>query len=188
MKPIVYLLCMMMLCAVVAKAQTKTSEPARQKTTTPAKQPPQRNKFNYDQSLKKANNSVNGVNNSVNNTSAAGTNAVNTAANAKTQVKTLADQVNALVGKSKAAEGTANTTQITIKGANFAKLKQLTEAIQRCPGVQDAKMKFGSGESMITVTHTGTTTKLLEAIQKKSDLVTDNSIDNVDEGAIAIHL
>ena len=156
-----------------------------------AKQPVRKQRTNY---IDKSNNAINGANNAVTaangtvtNAGAAGTNAVNTAANAKTQAKNLSDQISNLVNPS-TVNGATNTTQISVKGAKFATLKKLGESIMACPGVQDVKMKFNAAESSITVTHAGTTEKLLKSIQKKSDMVPDDSIDNFDEGKIDLTL
>jgi hypothetical protein len=168
MKRLSLLTLVFLLFAFAAKAQTTSTN-------------------KVDNTVNKANNSVNSANNSVNNASATGTNAVNTATNATNSAKNLANQVGGLFGK-KADSGPANTTQITVKNATFAKLKKLNEAIQSCSGVQDSKMKFNAAESTITVLHSGSTTKLLQVIQKKSDMVPDDAIENVDEGVIALTL
>ena len=139
-----------------------------------------------DNAVNNANNSVNSANASVNNASATGANAVNTAANTAAQAKGLANQVSTLFGKKKnPADEVANTTIINVKGATFGKLKKLNDDILASDGVTDSKMKFNSAESTITVSHTGSTSKLLKAIQKKSAVLTDDSIDDLDEGKIS---
>ncbi|MBS1527752.1 MAG: hypothetical protein JST19_19060 [Bacteroidetes bacterium] len=153
-------------------------------TVTPARAPARTNRV--DRTLNKANTSLNSANTSVNNASATGTNAVTTATNATTAAKNFATQVNTLFKKP--SDGVVNTTQITVKNANFAKVKKLTAALLSCNIVQDAKMKFSPAGSTVTVTHSGSTTKLLQVLQKKSDLVTDDAVDNVDEGIIALTL
>jgi hypothetical protein len=168
MKPAITLIAILCLFAFATKAQTVPSN-------------------KVDNSLAKANTSLNSVNSSVNNASATGTNAVNTAGNAAASAKNLAGQVGGLFGK-KPADGPVNTTVITVKNAKFGLLKQITENVQSCTDVQDAKMKYSSDGSTITVSHTGTTTKLLKEIQKKSPLITDDVIDNIDDGIIAVTL
>ncbi|HVS93916.1 MAG TPA: hypothetical protein VHE59_17885 [Mucilaginibacter sp.] len=153
-------------------------------TRTPKPAPARTNRV--DRTLNRANNSLNSANTSVNNASATGTNAVNTATNATTAAKNFATQLNTLFKKP--ADGVMNTTQITVKNANFAKVKKLTASLLDCNTVQDAKMKFSGAASTITVTHSGSTTRLLQMLQKKSDLVTDDAVDNVDDGTIALTL
>jgi len=161
MKTLTALFALLFLCVLTVKAQNAV-----------------------DNSVNKANNSVNSANASVNNATAAGTNAVNTAANTASQAKNLAGQVGSLFGK-KPADGTVNTTTITVKGGKFSDLKKLNESILTCSNVQDSKMKFSADGSTITVTHTGSTSKLLKAIQKKTTVINDDNIDNLDEGVIA---
>ena len=84
--------------------------------------------------------------------------------------------------------GPTNTTVITVKNAKFGIVKKLTESVQSCTDVQDAKMKYSADGSTITVTHTGTTAKLLKSIKKKTPVVTADVVDSSDDGAIAITL
>ncbi|MGZ3766292.1 MAG: hypothetical protein ACXVB0_11180 [Mucilaginibacter sp.] len=133
-----------------------------------------------DKKISKANTAVNSANNTA-------TNAINAATNTINQAKDVANKAGVAVPKNQ-VNGPANTTQISVKGANFATLKKLNESIQSCAGVKDSKMKFNATESTITVTHAGTTTNLLKRIQKKSDLVTDDSINDFDEGKITLTL
>lgn len=191
---------------IKTRAKTRTPRSANATAVTPPKSsapdtsvlasntrptPVKKQKTNYidktNNALNGANNAVNGANGSVTNAGATGTNAVNTAANASTQAKSLGSQVSTLFGK-KPADGTVNTTQISVKGAKFATLKKLNESIMECSGVQDSKMKFSSDVSTITVSHTGSTEKLLKSIQKKTNMIADENIDNFDEGIIAVTL
>jgi hypothetical protein len=166
MRKLVFLTCVLSLFALALEAQNKV-----------------------DKSANRTNGSVNSANTSVNNASATASNAINTASNTATQTKALADQVGNLFGKKKnPADAVANTTVISIKGANFGKLKKLNDGILTCESVQDSKMKFSAAESIITVSHTGSTSKLLKEIQKKVDIVTDDSIDDLDDGKISITL
>jgi ABC-type transporter Mla subunit MlaD len=165
MKSLIFLTSVLFLFALTAAAQNKV-----------------------DNAVNKANNSVNSVNASAANANAAATNAVNTAANTAGQAKDIANKVNGLLGKKPADGGPANTTLISVKGANFATLKKLNESIMDCPGVQDSKMKFNSAESTITVIHAGSTSKLLKQIQKKTTLISDDNINDFDEGKISVTL
>lgn len=197
MKSLIIMLAMFFLFAQALNAQTRRRDTTKKPTAvvapvTPAKKPPVRQRTNY---IDKSNNALNGANKAaagasgtVDNASATGTTAVNTAANASAKAKDFGSQVQNLLGKKPAAAGTTNTTQINVKGAKFAVLKKLNECIMGCSGVQDSKMKFNATESIITVTHTGTTEQLLKSIQKKSDLITDDKIDNFDEGKIDLTL
>lgn len=206
MKKLLFLVCA--LLPVVLSANAQTTQPAKPapkpvrpqpviRTQQTAQQPVQQQPIQtvrinkVDQRINNANNSVNNANNSINHAASTATNAVNTAGNAKNQIKDFTHQVDSLISNKNsigATSGTANTTTINLKGANYARLKQLNEAILNCSAVQDSKIKFNSAESTITVTHTGSTTDLLKQIQKKSELVTDESIQDLDEGKISLQL
>ena len=198
MKSLIFLTCVLFLFALSVNAQTTTqsvkpvmpAQPAPSTTVkpvTPVKRTPRTN--NIDNKINNANNSLNSANNSVNNASATTSNAVNVATNTKNQAKTLSDQVGELVGKNKKpGDSKVNTTIVNVAGANFAKLRKLNEGILGCSAVQDAKMKFNAAQSIITITHTGSTSDLLKQIQKKSDLVTDDSITDLDDGKISLTL
>jgi hypothetical protein len=129
-----------------------------------------------DNALGKANSSVNGAN-----------------ANVDSASKNVSSTIGAgkkLVGMfaKKPEGGPTNTTVITVKNAKFGIVNKLTESIQGCTDVQDAKMKYSADGSTITVTHTGTTAKLLKSIEKKTPVITAEVVDNVDDGAIAVTL
>ncbi|HTE02298.1 MAG TPA: hypothetical protein VK668_23575 [Mucilaginibacter sp.] len=162
MKSLTLLFCALFMFALTSNAQTKV-----------------------DNALNKANTSLASTNNSVNNAGTTATNAANTATTTVGTAKSVANTFGSLFGK-KPADGTVNTTQISVKGIKFAALKKLNESIMDCSGVQDSKMKFGADGSTITVSHVGSTAKLLKSIQKKSDMITDDNIDNFDEGKIEI--
>jgi hypothetical protein len=164
-------------------ATTPTSTPLN---TTPIIQPATQQKPNY---LDKSNNALSSANNAVTAANGTGSNAVTSATNASTQAKALAGQVGGLFAKKhSAADAAAHTTVISVKGATYATLKKINESIRNCSDVQDSQSKFSADESIITVTHLGSTDKLLSSIQKKSTLVTDQSISNFEEGKISIVL
>lgn len=164
MKPVIVLFCVLFLFVSTSNAQTKV-----------------------DKALTRANSSLASTANSANNANTTANNAATTATTTTATAKNIASTVGGIFGK-KPADGTLNTTQISVKGAKFVILKKLNESIMDCAGVQDSKMKFNATESTITVTHTGSTAKLLKLIQKRSDLLPDDCINDFDEGKIAVTL
>ena len=81
------------------------------------------------------------------------------------------------------------TTVVIITGTDFPKLKRLTENIQACEGVKEAKMKYSSISSTIEVSHSGTTDKLLKLMEETSkDIFTEKNIDGFEDGRIQLKL
>jgi len=141
-----------------------------------------------DKTINKANNSVNSANSSINNADGTATNAVTTATNATDQVKNIGGQLTSLFGKKKAAA--SNVTKITVAGATYGKLKEILKGIKACDCVEAASSKLvcTATEQSITIAHSGSTNDLIEAIEKKSKLITDDNVSNVVEGSFDVKL
>jgi len=167
MKSLIILSSALFLFALTANAQTTAST----------------NKV--DASVNKANAAVNSANASVNNASATATNAVGTVNNAATQVKGLGTQVTSLFGGGKKL----NTTVIKVPGATLGKLKKILAGVKDCPGVDAGSVTYvcDDNDQSITVSHKGKTNDLLDALEKKTDLVTDDNV-RVSDGIITVKL
>jgi hypothetical protein len=164
MKPLILLIAALFLFALTSNAQ-------------------QTNKV--DASVNKANAAVNSANNSVNNASASASNAVTTVANTGAQAKALGTQVSGLFGGGKKL----NTTVIKVPGATLGKLKKILAGVKDCPGVDAGSVTFvcDDNDQSITVNHKGKTNELLDALEKKTDLVTDDNV-KVSDGLITVKL
>lgn len=83
-----------------------------------------------------------------------------------------------------------NTTLITISGIDFADLKMLSENIQKCKGVESAKIKYNTVSSTVQVQHAGTSEELLKLIQKSDSktIFEDKNLEGLEDGQIAIKL
>jgi hypothetical protein len=172
---------MLFLFASVSHAQLivdpNTNQPVKttSKTTTKTK-----SKFNFDKSVDKANTAVTNTNNSVSKSS-------DFLSSTTEAAKNLVHKVGAMLPASK--NKGINTTEINIKGINFSKLNKLNDDVGHCSGVKDSKIKYNSSKSTITVTHTGTTSRLLKQLEKRAkDIFTEANVANSNEGKISIKL
>lgn len=140
----------------------------------------------FDRTVNKANTAVNNTSNTVKNTTS-------TLSNVTDQVKAFAGKIGAMLPKRKnhesAPAGSVNTTVVTIKGASFSKLEALNDKVKACSGVQATKIKFNGSRSVITVTHSGSTSKLLKQIERKSkSIFTAANVSDFKEGSVSINL
>jgi len=83
-----------------------------------------------------------------------------------------------------------NATVITISGIDFGTLKTLSENIQKCKGVESAKIKYNAISSTVQVQHAGTSEDLLKLLQKSDskDVFEDKNLEGLEEGVIALKL
>ncbi|WP_261512907.1 hypothetical protein [Chryseobacterium paludis] len=80
-------------------------------------------------------------------------------------------------------------TIVKISNIDLANLKKLNEIISTCKGVSDTSMKYNSSLSTITVTHSGSSEKLLESVQPNAkNIFTDKNIESFDDGIIEIKM
>jgi len=163
MKPLIILSCALFLFALTASAQTNKA----------------------DMAVNRANNAVNSANASVNNASATATNAVGSVTNTANQVKDVANQVGSLFGK----KHPANVTIIKVPGATLGKLKTIYAGLKDCGSVDASSLKLvcTDDDQSITVNHKGSTSDLLEQLEKKTQLVNDDNV-RLSEGNITVKL
>lgn len=121
-------------------------------------------------------------------------NKVDKASNTADRASNTGGKVGSLFGKknkkntAKATEDN-NKTVIKISGIDLTSLKKLDGIISGINGVTDTGMKYNAAVSTLTVVHTGSSEKLLEAIQPKAkSIFTDKNIESFDEGSIEIKM
>ncbi|HVV54053.1 MAG TPA: hypothetical protein VHC47_01940 [Mucilaginibacter sp.] len=149
------------------------------KTTAVKKQ---KNRFNYDKSVAKANTAATNTNTHMSKTA-------ELLSSTGKAAKGLVKSVGSLIPGNKEKSSDEKVTRVTIRGITFAKLDKLNKDIDRCRGVHESTMKFSSSKGVITVKHSGTTEKLLKQMEKKSkDIFTEDNVIASNEGSISIKL
>ncbi len=121
-------------------------------------------------------------------------NKVDKASNTADRASNTGGKLGSLLGK-KNKKNTAkatddnNKTVIKISGIDLTSLKKLDGIVSGVSGVTDTNMKYNAAASTITVIHTGSSAKLLDAIQPKAkNIFTDKNIEGFDEGIIEIKM
>jgi hypothetical protein len=106
--------------------------------------------------------------------------------NSADSVKKQADQVGGMLGIKKKAVLT-----IKVPGATRGKIKELWAAVKSCPGVgeKNAEYNWDETDQSITVKYKDPISKLLEALEKATPMVTDaNSTLSSDGTTITVKL
>nr|WP_121271353.1 hypothetical protein [Pedobacter schmidteae] len=118
---------------------------------------------------------------------------VDKAANTADRTKGTSDKLLGFLSKKqKNAEEVKGETStvISITGIDFSTLKALSENIQKCKGVESAKIKYSAASSTVQVQHTGSSEDLLKLMQKSDvkEVFDDKNLEGLEDGKIALKL
>ena len=95
--------------------------------------------------------------------------------------------LNGLLGKKGEKTQGAEMT-VLIEGVNFPELKKISADLESNKKVEDVKMQFKSSGSTLTVLFNGDSEALFEALKESSALITDETIQSIEDETIAIKI
>lgn len=118
---------------------------------------------------------------------------VDKAANTADRTKGTSDKLLGFLSKKQKNEEVAKgetSTVISITGIDFSTLKTLSENIQKCKGVESAKIKYNATLSTVQVQHAGSSEDLLKLMQKSDakEVFDDKNLEGLEDGKIALKL
>ncbi|WP_156307858.1 hypothetical protein [Sphingobacterium endophyticum] len=115
-------------------------------------------------------------------------NTTNKVDNASGKAGRIGGKLNGLIGKKgdKEAEGVALT--VLIEGVSLADLKKISTGLESNKKVSEVKMKYKATGSSLTVLFSGDSEELFEALKKTSLMITDETVQAIEDDGIAIKI
>jgi len=105
--------------------------------------------------------------------------------NASGKAGRIGGKLGGLLGK-KGEEAAALT--VLIEGVNLGELKKISTGLESNKKVSEVKMKYNAAGSTLTVLFSGDSEALLELLKKTSTLITDETVQSIEEDGIAIKI
>lgn len=107
--------------------------------------------------------------------------------NASQKAGRIGGKLNSLMGK-KGQNANAAEMTVLIEGINLAELKKISTGLESNKKVSDVKMKYNASGSTLTVLFNGDSEALFETLKKTSPLITDESVQAIEDEGIAIKI
>ncbi len=105
--------------------------------------------------------------------------------NASDKADRIGGSIGKLVGK-KGAKGASYT--VLIEGVKLADLKTISTKLESQKKVGEVKMKYNASGSTLTVLFNGDSEELLEALKDSSPLITDDTVQAIEDDGIALKI
>ena len=99
----------------------------------------------------------------------------------------IGGKLGGLLGK-KGDNSAAGELVVLIEGVNLAELKTISTGLESNKKVSDVKMKYKASGSTLNVQFKGDAEELFEVLKKTSPLITDESVQAIEDEGIAIKI
>lgn len=100
----------------------------------------------------------------------------------------IGGKLGGLLGKKGDKNAEAAEITVLIEGVNLAELKKISTALESNKKVGEVKMKYNASGSKLNVLFGGDAEDLFEALKKSSALITDETVQAIEEDSIAIKI